>query len=296
MILRGTPRFRRTFVDVWRVLLALFVWDVAVTAFYLTGPIAAPSLPVTLFGTGLALFIGFRVNSAYQRWWEGRVLWGALINASRSLARATDAFLSEPDEEMISLRRRIVLNQIAYAHALREQLRRGDPAPDVRRLLEPADADPALRRQNVANGLLDGTSLLIAETARRKRIDSIQQAQLERVLIDIANAQGGMERIKNTPLPAQYRSFPEFFTRLFCILLPVGLVETLGWATPVGSTVAGLMFFAMLRIGDDLVDPFANTVHDVPMTAMCRTIEIDLLEGLGEPSPRPLEPVDGVLW
>ena len=105
-----------------------------------------------------------------------------------------------------------------------------------------------------------------------------------------------MERLKNTPLPNQYRFFPTFFTQLFCILLPIGLVETLEYATPLGSTVAGLMFLAVLRIGDDLVDPFANTVHDVPLSAMCRTIEIDLLQAIGDPSPEPLAPVKGVLW
>jgi putative membrane protein len=120
---------------------------------------------------------------------------------------------------------------------------------------------------------------------------------MEHVLIDIANAQGGMERLKNTPLPNQYRFFPTFFTHMLCLLLPIGLVETLGLATPLGSTLAGLMFLAVLAIGDDLVDPFANTVHDVSLSAMCRTIEIDLLEAIGDKSPEPLKPDKmGVLW
>ncbi|MBL0967457.1 MAG: hypothetical protein IBJ05_11660 [Blastomonas sp.] len=94
----------------------------------------------------------------------------------------------------------------------------------------------------------------------------------------------------------QYRFFPALFTRIFCILLPIGLVETLGIATPVGSTMAGLMFLAILQIGEDLVDPFANSVHDVPLSAMCRTIETDLLQALGDPAPEPLAEVKGVLW
>ena len=72
--------------------------------------------------------------------------------------------------------------------------------------------------------------------------------------------------------------------------------ETLGYATPVGSTIAGLMFLAVLQIGDDLVDPFADTIHDVPLNAMCRTIEIDLLQAIGDEAPEPLQPVRGVLW
>ena len=90
--------------------------------------------------------------------------------------------------------------------------------------------------------------------------------------------------------------FTTFFTHLFCLLLPIGLVETLGFATPLGSTIAGLMFLAILQIGDDLVDPFADTVHDVPLTAMCRTIEIDLLETIGERSPDRVGPQREVLW
>ena len=102
--------------------------------------------------------------------------------------------------------------------------------------------------QHAANGLLDGTGRRIDDARRKGWIDTIQQAQMERVLIDIANAQGGMERLKNTPLPNQYRFFPTFFTHLFCILLPIGLVESLGFATPLGSTIAGLMFLAVLQI------------------------------------------------
>ena len=280
----------------WLPLSVLFVWDMAVTAFYWYSPFKAPQLPLTLFGTVLGLFLGFRDNSAYQRWWEGRVLWGAMINASRSLTRATLAFLDGASERQVDLRRSIVLRQIAYVHTLRCQLRRQPVSQQARRFLSAGEADEFAARANPANGVLDGTALRIAEAQRQGLVDTIQQTALERVLVDIANAQGGMERLKNTPLPNQYRVFPAFFTRLFCVLLPVGLVETLGLATPVGSTIAGLMFLAALRIGDDLVDPFANTVHDVPLSAMCRTVEIDLLQSIGDEAPEPIKPKQGVLW
>ena len=293
MIVADSPSLSQIVREVWRPLLALFVWDVAVTAFYFWSPFRAPSLPLTLFGTALALFLGVRDNSAYQRWWEGRVLWGAMINASRSLARAARNLLpAEADD----LKRTIVLRQIAYVNTLRCQLRRQPHDGEALRFLSEGEAEPALARANAANGLIDGTGLRIAEAVRRGWLDTVQQGTLERVLVDISNAQGGMERLKNTPLPAQYRFFPTLFTHLFCVLLPIGLVETLGVATPLGSTVAGLMFLAILRIGDDLVDPFADTVHDVPLTAMCRTIEIDLLQAIGDPAPAPLQPVKGVLW
>ena len=296
MIVRDVPRTTRIIREVSGPLTVLFVWDVAVTLAYYYLPFKAPSLPLTLFGTVLGLVLGFRVNSAYERWWEGRKLWGSMVNASRNIARMAIAFIPDRDAQAVDLQRAIVLSQIAYVHALRTQLRRQDRAPDVLRLISAEEAAAPLKAANTANMLLNGNGKRIEEARARGLIDSIQQAAMEAVLVDIANAQGGMERIKNTPLPMQYRFFPTFFARLFCILLPIGLVETLGFATPAGSTLAGLMFLAVLQIGDDLVDPFANTVHDLPLTALCRTIEIDLLQGIGDPAPEPVQPEKGVLW
>lgn len=222
------------------------------------------------------------------------MLWGLMINASRSLARQARNYL--PDEA-IDLKRTIVLRQIAYVNALRCQLRRQSADEEVLRFLSRGEADFALDRTNVANGIIDGTGRRINGARNQGWLDTIQQASMENVLVDITNAQGGMERLKNTPLPNQYRFFPTLFTHMLCLLLPIGLVETLGLATPLGSTLAGLMFLAVLAIGDDLVDPFANTPHDVPLSAMCRTIEIDLLEAIGDKSPEPMRPdAAGVLW
>ncbi|RZF66465.1 hypothetical protein EWE75_00995 [Sphingomonas populi] len=294
MIVTVVPGAKQVIREIWKPLVVLFVWDVTVTATYYVLPFTAPSLPLTLFGSALALVLGFRSNSAYQRWWEGRGLWGAMINASRSLARQARNFLPE---EATDLKRTIVLRQIAYVNALRCQLRRQKPDDDVLRFLSDGEASFALVRTNVANGIVDGTGRRIDLARREGWLDTIQQTAMENILVDIANAQGGMERLKNTPLPNQYRFFPMVFTHLVCILLPIGLVETLGFATPLGSTIVGLMFLAILAIGDDLVDPFANTLHDVPLSAMCRTIEIDLLQAIGDAAPEPLTPdKDGVLW
>jgi putative membrane protein len=296
MTVDNAPRIKKILLEVWKPLTALFAWDVAVTILYFTHNFHVDSLPLTIFGTVVALFLTARTGSAYARWWEGRMLWGQMINSSRNLARAVIAFLPEDGERMRDMKRTLVLRQIAYVHALRGQLRRHSFDDDVHRFLSAGEASPSLARTNAANGILDGSARRLAETTRSGAIDTIQQTHIERVLVDIANAQGGMERLKNTPLPMQYRFFPDFFTRVFCILLPIGVVETLGWATPVGSTVAGLMFLAALQVGDDLADPFNATPHDLPLKAMCRTIEIDLLQAIGDPAPEPLTPVKGVLW
>ncbi|MEQ7414821.1 bestrophin family ion channel [Xanthomonas campestris pv. campestris] len=294
MIIDVKPRVTDVFLQVWRTLAVLFVWDVLVTIIYYVLPFRAPALPLTIFGSALALFLGFRANSTYQRWWEGRVLWGQMINASRNLVRLCVSVLSAPDAAAVG--HSIALRQVAYVHALRCQLRRLPVGVELEPRLGADEVAAVVTRTNVANGLLDTTGRAVEQARRDGWIDSIQQASVERILVDIANAQGGMERLKNTPLPYQYRFYPNLFTRVFCILLPIGLVETLQYATPVGSTVAGLMFLAVLKIGDELVDPFANTIHDLPLDSMCRTVEIDALQAIGERAPEPLQPVDGVLW
>jgi putative membrane protein len=295
MIVKPIPSPGTIIRNVWKPLTFLFFWDVLVTVTYYVLPFRAPELPLTLLGSAVALFLGFRSNSAYQRWWEGRVLWGAMINASRNLARMTGSFMPEP--QGISLTRDIVFRQIAYVNALRCQLRRLPFDDAVTGYLSKVDESDAMVRANVANAILDGVGQQIDGVRRRGWIDTIQQVAIERVLIDLANAQGGMERLKNTPLPSHFRFYPTLFAHVFCVLLPFGLVETLGFATPLGSTIAGLMFLAVLAIGNELVDPFSNTVHDLPLDAMCRTIEIDLLQSVGLPAPEPVTPVGGrILW
>jgi putative membrane protein len=111
------------------------------------------------------------------------------------------------------------------------------------------------------------------------------------------DAQGGAERIKNTPMPKQYDYFPQLFVQIYCLLLPLALVTNMGWYTPLGSTLVGFIFLALDKIGRDLEDPFENTIYDVPLTAITTTIDINLRQLLGEKElPQGQKPVHGVLW
>ncbi|WP_374650864.1 bestrophin family protein [Rhizorhabdus sp.] len=291
MIVGTRPRFRQIIIEIWKPLTILFAWDVIVTSIHFQTSLKEPALPLALFGTALGLFLGFRTNAAYGRWWEARTLWGALINSSRSLARITKSFVG--DKAVVEA---IVRRQIAFAHAMRCRLRAQSARGDIARIVDEPFADSVAARTNIPNAITEDISRIVSEAHQGGAIRDVQQAVIERTLTDIANAQGGMERIKSTPLPNGFQFLPNFFTRLFCILLPIGIVESLGWFTPIGSTLIGMIFLAALRIGDDLTDPFANSVHDVPLSAMCTTIEIDLLEMIGSPPPPPAAPCHGTLW
>lgn len=296
MIVGTKPRLRQIALEVWKPLAILFVWDVLVTFCHFRFGLKEPPLPIPLFGAVLSLFIGFRTNAAYARWWEARGLWGSLINSSRSLSRITVSLTRNHGDEANALRENVIMHQITFAHVLRCQLRGEDPSHDIERLVGHDEIPHVLERSNRPTALLEDVSTAYGEALDRGHINPIQQSIVESTLTDIANAQGGMERIKNTPLPSGFRAIPNIATRLFCLLLPVALVNDLGYATPVLSTLIGMVFIGALRIADDLTDPFSNDVHDVPLAAMCRTIEIDLLQVLGKDAPEPLQPENGVLW
>ncbi len=278
---------------VGRPLALLFCWDVAVTVGYMATPhkFDFPPLPLPLIGSVVAVFLAFRNTTAYARWWEARTLWGAIVNSSRNFTRELKMLLPSAS---IGVRTELVRRHIAYVHALRLHLRRQSPWHELAGYL-PADELAQLHAvANVPNAILERSAQIIG---RLEELDSIKLAALARTLSDVSNAQGGMERINNTPFPEQYATYPVMFTHGFCLLLPLGLVGSLGIYTPLGSTVAGFLFLALLQIGKDMQAPFANTENDVPMTSLTRSIEIVLRDSLGEAHQlKPVEVEDGVLW
>jgi putative membrane protein len=180
---------------------------------------------------------------------------------------------------------------------LREQLRGLDPVPVVARVLPGEDPAELARSKNLALTLEMRMSEMLAEARRRDWLDEWQWHAIDLSLASLMDAQGGLERIKTTPMPKQFDFYPRLFVRIYCLLLPVGMVPSLGWYTPLGSTLVGFMFLALEKIGRDLEDPFENTIHDVSMTAITTSIEINLRQMLGEKElPLPEQPVDGILW
>ena len=278
---------------VGRPLALLFCWDVAVTVGYLATPykVDFPGLPLSLIGSAIAVFLAFRNTTAYARWWEARTLWGAMVNSSRSFARELKMLLPSGSD---GVRAELVRRQIAYVHALRLHLRRQSPWSELQQRLPADELEQLQTVANVPNAILDRSAQIIG---RVDGLDSMKLAALARTLSDFSNAQGGMERINNTPFPRQYATYPIVFTHGFCLLLPLGLVGSLGIYTPLGSTVAGFLFLALLQIGNDMQAPFANTENDVPLTSLTRSIEINLRDSLGEAHQlKPVEVENGVLW
>lgn len=307
MIVPKAPQLWRMVEYVGRPLLFLVAWDVAVVLAYQLMHwewIGSKNVPLALYGSAIGIIVGFRNNSAYGRWWEARGLWGQIVNNSRSLARQVCSTMHpNPDvlgadvTDLEHTQRTLVHHQIAYVNALRQHLRQLDPLQAVEPFLSGSEVDRLRGSKNVPLTIQQHIGRLLRESKDRGWIDRLEWQAMDRNVDDLADAQGGAERIKNTPLPKQYDFFPMLFVQIYCLLLPIGMVENLGWFTPLGSTLVGFMFLALDKIGRDLEDPFDNKIYDVPLTAICRTIEINLRQLLGELEVPPAEqPVQGVLW
>lgn len=247
---------------------------------------AFSAAPFTLIGLSLSIFMSFRNNACYDRWWEGRKQWGAIIAETRSLIRETDHLAAHPEH------RTALRALIGFAHALAAALRDQDAA----RALEPwIAADPAGAPNLPTLGLAEAGRALDA-LAARDALNPWRGVTLATRLANLGAAQAACERIKATPLPFAYTLLLHRTAYLFCCLLPFGLAVPLGWATPLITAIVSYTFFGLDALGDELEQPFGRDVNDLPLDALVRLIERDLRAALGERDlPAPLEPVDFLL-
>jgi len=235
--------------------------------------------PFTLLGLGLSIFIGFRNNTCYDRWWEGRKLWGTLVAESRVLLRHLVTLL--PDDE--KLRRRTAQRVTAFAQALRDQLR-NDP-----------DAPLAATRRNRPGAILQDQAEELASLRAGGQLSDILFTMFAGKLDAMTAIQTSCERLRTTPMPFAYALMLHRSVWLFCILLPFGIVDTLGPAMPLLTLVLAYAFLGLDALGEELEDPFATSLNGLPLDALVRVIEIATAEALGDTPPAPMAPVDFVL-
>jgi putative membrane protein len=260
-------------------------------------------LPFTLTGVALGIFLGFRNNASYDRWWEGRKIWGSATNDARSLARQILTLIGPqpgaadiPTGELAALQRQLVYRVIAWAHALRMALRGETDPHDLTDLL-PADEIAALAKQsNKPYAVNQGTAELIKDAYRRGWIHPMHLVVLEQSLTRLTDIHGAAERIQLTPIPFSYTTLIHRITAVYCYTLPFGVVDTVGIFTPFVVTIVAYAFFGLDVIGEEIDMPFGYDANDLPLRAITRTIEINLRQRLGETElPPPAQPVGDVL-
>lgn len=287
MIVRDRLPLKRIWPQAWKRLLVLLVFDCTVAIIYSVFHhkwISLNGLPIAPLASALTIFLAFRTNAAYGRWWEARQLWGSLVNTSRALARQYLTMLDDESEDprRPPLRNELVKHQIAFPHALRCHLRKQAALPEMRTLLGDEIADELSAYKNLPAAVTLRTGKLLRQARSEGMLDSFRWAAIDENLTTIANIQGACERIKNTPLPRQFDYLPRMLVDAFCWLLPLGIVEDLGLMTPIASVLISFTFIAADLMSREISNPFDNTIHDTPMTALSRTIELNLREQMVE--------------
>lgn len=287
--------------------------------------LALPWPPLAIIGTAVAFVTGFKNNASYSRLWEARQIWGGIMNSSRAWSLLLHDFLPAED---LTLRRSLTYRHLAWVTALRFQLReprawenmQRPSNAEYRRRYQVAEWEPTLdaelarwlpgaERSAVIARKSKATQLIALQGRHLRALRSagslteLEHVELERQLVGFLDAQGRCERIKNFPYPRQYATLNLFFIWLFICLLPLGLLaefQKMGgwqiWLTVPVSVIVSWIFHTMDKIGDSSENPFEGSPNDVPITAISRTIEIDLRDALGETDlPAALQPVNNIL-
>jgi putative membrane protein len=251
--------------------------------------------PFTLVGVALALFLGFRNSSAYDRWWEGRKLWGALVNTMRTLARQVLTMTGESADK-----RAFIDMLVAFTYAMRDQLR-GDTFARSAELLPPslaAEVDGARYKPFI---ILRAMGDWVSARYREGAFGEITMSAIDRSLVELSNVLGGCERIAATPVPFGYSVMIHRVVYFYCALLPFGLVDSIEWMTPAVAMVMAYSFIALDSLASELEMPFGRNENGLALDAISLNIELSIREMSQSPlneaplNEKPLQPVAYVL-
>lgn len=291
--------------------------------------LAVPWVPIALVGTAAAFLVGFKNTQTYNRLWEARQIYGAIVNSSRAWGiLVRDCITGDNKEELRAIHQELFYRHMAWLTALRFQLREkrtwentnkpynkeyrqfysipeweSDLEEELRKYLSEDDMKYVLAKKNRATHLISVQSMRLKELKEKGLLAQLNYVELENMLINFYEQQGKAERIKNFPYPRQFASINMFFVRLFVILVPFGMLQEFHkigdnyvWLTIPFSLLINWVFQSMERIGESTENPFEGGANDVPISSMSRTIEIDLREMLDETDlPPALQPVNKIL-
>ena len=249
-------------------------------------PVLLPGLPVAVVGGAIGIFVSFRTNSAYDRWWEGRKLWGQLVNSSRHFCSQVLVYLPPGPAGPSPLQVELIRRQIAYVHALRVLLRQQGLAgdPELRRFVPAAELEALAAGSNPTYALQQRQLELLAGEVAAGRLSELRMQKFDDTIRALLDVQGGCERIKKTPFPKGYGFIAERLIQGYGLLLPLGLVGGIenDWIVVPLTVLVCLSFSLISEVGRVLEDPFTMFWPALPLSALATTIEVNLRERLGE--------------
>lgn len=303
--------------------------------------ISIPWLPVSVIGTAVAFYVGFKNNQAYDRMWEARKIWGGIINDSRTWGMMVDGFITNQftpekvaDNKIHDIKQRLIYRHIAWLYAHRSQLLVPTPwehisqdghigktaeryqskfgiglidddatRSELKQFLSSDEHDELVAKVNTATQIINQQSRDLKDLREQDLIDDFRHMEMTNLLKSFYTLQGKNERIKKFPLPRQYANMSRIFVAIFIILLPLSMIPELSkmgdlgmWLSAPITALVGWVYVIMEVVGDYSENPFQGMANDIPMLSLCRVIEIDLREMLGETDlPPSIKAVNGIL-
>jgi len=250
-----------------------------------------PTIPIsvpTFLGTSISVLLSFKLSQSYDRWWEARKIWGAIVNESRSFVLQLQSLIARGNDDEI---KQISYRHIAWCFSLGQSLRGLDPLQNLEKYISEEDIKKISNHNNRPLALLQLNTLQIAELKNKGKTDIFSQIQLNATLVNFINSMGMAERIKSTVFPITYRVFLHLMIYLFVITLSISLGDN----NPLFETplllIISLGFFLLEKTATLLQDPFENEPTDTAMTTIATNIEINIKQLLKEADiPKPFQP------
>ncbi len=271
-------KYEIIFISLYTTLIWFLREDLGLTS--LTIPLGIP----TILGTVLSLLLAFRSNQAYDRWWEARIIWGAIVNDSRTLARQIQCFTNTPfsSEEKDHFTERFIKRQTAWCYSLSQALRGLEPLAGQEKHFSKKELAFLHTHDNIPNAILSLHAKDLKLAVEEGWINEFQQVEIERTLTRLCDAMGKCERIKNTIFPMTYTMYTHFALYFFIMLLPFSVIEYVGIIEIPLVTALASFFLLIERMAVHLQDPFENKPTDTPMTSISRTIDRNLRQMIHE--------------
>nr|WP_068889817.1 bestrophin family ion channel [Pedobacter panaciterrae] len=294
MLIGQKIKLSRILINTWQVDIIMIVSCSATyfaREFLVSHHLDIPSIIPGVLGTAIAFFIGFNNNQAYDRWWEARKIWGSIVNDSRSWARSLINYADENEESKL-LVKQMVSRHIAFLYTLKGNLRNYDDNIYTKYLTE-QELHEITKQSNMPNAILSIQARDLQSLAKAQHIDGFRFIQLDTLLVNFSTYMGQAERIKNTVFPTTYNYLTKVFVWLFVVSITLVISPYLEyWSIFIGWLV-GFVFVSTQINGMSLVNPFENNSAAIPLNQITRTIEINLLEMLGETDiPEPVKPIN----
>ena len=290
MLIVQNIRLSRVLLDTWKVDVIMIISCTAayfVREYLIAYHFQISTIIPTVLGTAIAFFIGFNNNQAYDRWWEARKIWGAIVNDSRSLARNLINFVDDDEAA-----KRMVRRHISFVYALKANLRSTVDGIYTKYLTE-HDKNEVEKHTNIHNAILNIQAMELQKLYKENKIDGFKFMEINEMLVKLTDSMGACERIKNTIFPTTYSYLTKVFIWLFVMTFTLVISQDMGYWSIFMGWLIGFVFVSTQINGMRLVNPFNINASGLPLNNISRTIEINLLQMINdEDIPEPIKPIN----